>query len=388
MSARLAFVLHHIWHPNETFIRRQVEGLLPGAVAAVAQGILAGCKPDFPVLKLDPDPGSAGDFTLRLLRKLQLVSRCPSKLPLNRLQDWRIRSFFKKQRVVAVLGQFMDSSLRFLPLASRLGIPFYVHAHGYDISKSLRDPYWAVGYREYNDSAGVIVMSKSVKARLVAIGILGELVHVIPYGVDVPPQPPLHPMRCGIKVLAVGRMNAKKAPLLTLEAFRIAHRACPDLHLDFIGDGEMFLAASRFVQESHLAEAVSLLGLQDHAVVRRKMKEADMFVQHSIVDPATGDEEGLPVAILEAMASGLPVVSTRHAGIPEAVLDGKTGLLVEEGDVKSMAERIVELGADYAMRRKLGDAAWQRAKDYYTWERERESLLRVLKLGAGGRDSA
>ena len=66
------------------------------------------------------------------------------------------------------------------------------------------------------------------------------------------------------------------------------------------------------------------------------MKKAHIFLQHSVTCPITGDEEGVPVAILEAMASGLPVVSTFHAGIPEAVVDGKTGFLVSED---AMGER-------------------------------------------------
>ena len=62
------------------------------------------------------------------------------------------------------------------------------------------------------------------------------------------------------------------------------------------------------------------------------MEAADVLIQHSVVDPATGDEEGLPVAILEGMGCGLPVVATRHAGIPESVVEGETGMLVDEGD--------------------------------------------------------
>jgi glycosyltransferase involved in cell wall biosynthesis len=98
------------------------------------------------------------------------------------------------------------------------------------------------------------------------------------------------------------------------------------------------------------------------------------------VDPVSGDSEGLPVSIIEAMAHGLPVVSTRHAGIPEAVVHGETGLLVEEGDLSAMAEAILRLAHDAALRDKMGLAAHERARAHFTWQLERDRLREVLGL--------
>src|SRR5207247_4061449 len=126
-------------------------------------------------------------------------------------------------------------------------------------------------------------------------------------------------------------------------------------------------------------------GGQPNEVVQRLMRDADIFVQHSITDPDTGDAEGLPVSILEAMAHGLPVVSTRHAGIPEAVSDGVSGYLVDEGDTAGMAERIVALIRSADLRHRMGDAGWRRAKEDFSWERERSALLRILGLEAVAR---
>jgi glycosyltransferase involved in cell wall biosynthesis len=112
----------------------------------------------------------------------------------------------------------------------------------------------------------------------------------------------------------------------------------------------------------------------------QEMKEADIFVQHSIIDPETGDEEGLPVAILEAMASSLPVVSTYHAGIPEAVNHDETGLLVEEGNSKKMAEYLVTLARDADLRNQMGQAAWQRAQLHFSWQLESKQLRQLMGL--------
>jgi glycosyltransferase involved in cell wall biosynthesis len=100
--------------------------------------------------------------------------------------------------------------------------------------------------------------------------------------------------------------------------------------------------------------------------VQQYLGETDIFIQHSRVDPATGDEERLPVAILEAMAHSLPVVSTHHAGIPGAVVDGVTGYLVPEGDSVGMAERIVELARNSKRRVQMGEAGWMRAKESFS----------------------
>jgi glycosyltransferase involved in cell wall biosynthesis len=67
------------------------------------------------------------------------------------------------------------------------------------------------------------------------------------------------------------------------------------------------------------------------------------------------------------MAQSLPVISTRHAGIPEAVLDGSTGYLVNEGDSAAMAERLITLVRNYDLRRQMGIAGWQRARERFTW---------------------
>jgi glycosyltransferase involved in cell wall biosynthesis len=110
------------------------------------------------------------------------------------------------------------------------------------------------------------------------------------------------------------------------------------------------------------------------------MQEADIFLQHSMTDFDSGDEEGLPVAILEAMADALPIVSTKHAGIPEAVEEGRTGFLVEEGDSTEMAQRIISLAKDPENRIQFGYSGWEKAKEQFSWERERKELCELMNL--------
>src|SRR5690606_38663847 len=101
------------------------------------------------------------------------------------------------------------------------------------------------------------------------------------------------------------------------------------------------------------------------------------FVQHSMTAP-DGDIEGMPVAILEAASSGLPVVSTYHAGIPEAVLHGQTGFLVEEVDVDGMAAYMVKLATDPLLARNLGLAARKHMEQDYTQQVQMNRICELI----------
>ena len=113
------------------------------------------------------------------------------------------------------------------------------------------------------------------------------------------------------------------------------------------------------------------------------MHHARAFVQHSVT-AADGDSEGTPVAILEAGAAGLPVVSTRHAGIPEVVVEGKTGLLVDEGRTDEMAQHMLTLANDPGLADELGRNAALHVRRHYTMTRSINRLAHVLEAAASG----
>jgi glycosyltransferase involved in cell wall biosynthesis len=261
-----------------------------------------------------------------------------------------------------------------------MGIPFVAHAHGADASSRLREPEWKRRYAVLEKATAIVTVSHAMKRALEAAGIGVGKIHVIPCGVNIaetPPAPrPHRPFSC----LAVGRMTGKKAPIHLLEAFRRALARMEGARLEFVGDGPLLSAVHEFVKVASLQDSVRLLGERSNDEVLRLMRDADAFVQHSLVDPLNGDAEGLPASILEAMADGLPVVSTLHAGIPEAVEDGVTGFLVPEGDIQGMADRFVDLARDPDLRRTMGQSGWSRVRRMFSWELEKEKLLDVLGL--------
>jgi colanic acid/amylovoran biosynthesis glycosyltransferase len=363
---------------SETFIGRHMTNLLPGQTAVIGRlRRPAGPPPDWvlegPILDLARGLSGGRELPWRAIRfALRRLGVRPEAVSATR--------FLRRYGVEVVLNEYLHTSPRWLPVAHRLGLRFVAHAHGVDASAHLREPAWPATRRALQSADAVIVVSEAMRERLVKGGIDSARLRVVPYGVDVPETPPSRPDRRAVTCLAVGRMVPKKGPVYLLESFARAVREAPQLRLELVGDGQLLPAVRQFVAEHDLGDRVTLHGSLPHAGVRRLMLGADVFLQHSLEDPETGDAEGLPVAILEAMASALPVVATRHEGIAEAIPDETVGLLVAERDTEEMAARIVELAADSQARTRIGDAAWRQARERFTWERERSDLLELLGL--------
>jgi colanic acid/amylovoran biosynthesis glycosyltransferase len=142
--------------------------------------------------------------------------------------------------------------------------------------------------------------------------------------------------------LTVGRLVEKKGLEYAVRAVALARRTCPNLRYEIIGDGPLRPALGELVDKLNLAPIVSLLGAADCDFVRRKMAATDLFMLPSVT-ANDGDQEGIPVSLMEAQACGLPVLSTRHSGIPELVADGESGFLVAERDVEALASRLTYL---------------------------------------------
>jgi glycosyltransferase involved in cell wall biosynthesis len=359
VTARLAVCVPVVGLASETFIRRHVEQLLPSRTVVIARRPAPGGEASW----------STGAPTLWLDPLLDEWGGEPERAAVD--------GFLREHGVTTVLMEYLDIWLPFLSTFAGLGLTRVAHAHGYDVSSRLRDEHWRAAYRDYRDVDAVVAPSQHSRARLLDIGLSPDLVRVVPCGVDVPTAT-TRPARAGVDVLAAGRLVAKKNPLATIEACDRAARAGADIALTVIGDGPLMPAVRQAAGRA--AVPVQLLGARPASEVLAAMASADVFCQHSVVDPRTGDEEGLPVAILEAMAHALPVVSTRHAGIPDAVIDGETGLLVDEGDVDAMAAGLVALARDPALRRRLGAAGRARVQARFTWARERDALRRLLAV--------
>lgn len=367
--------------PSETFIRDHARIIAPGETILLCQDPSGTGAFDCPVLS-GLDLGAAADAPAApVLAAVRRHWRRYLHPVLPACDRERAAAFLKAHRPAALMAEYGMTGAMLAGPACAAGVPLYVHFHGFDASVVPRLPLWTRRYRTlFAAAAGVIGPSGFIAGKLIGLGCPAEKVHVVPCGIDPGRFAPTG--RLPGRLVAVGRLVRKKAPHLTIEAFaRVAGRF-PEARLDIVGAGPLERLCRRRIEALGLTGRVHLHGRQSHEFVADLMGKASVFVQHSVTS-ALGDVEGMPVSVLEAMASALPVVATRHSGIAEAVLDGATGRLVPERDVDGMAAAMAELLGDPDRAAGMGAAGRARVLEHYTQARSRESLQTIMGLSSG-----
>jgi colanic acid/amylovoran biosynthesis glycosyltransferase len=171
----------------------------------------------------------------------------------------------------------------------------------------------------------------------------------------------------GNKLLFVGRLAAAKGLPILLDAIA----KLDDATLDIAGDGPDRLMLVEQARRLGISERVRFLGYQSQAQVRDLLKESDIFVLTSFA-------EGVPVVLMEAMAAGVPVITTRIAGIPELVQDGESGLLIPPGDAGATAAAIRQLADDPSLRTRLAAAGRKKVEQEFDVEAEAHRFAGIL----------
>jgi glycosyltransferase involved in cell wall biosynthesis len=193
---------------------------------------------------------------------------------------------------------------------------------------------------------------------------------IIPMGVDIARfrpagRPPV--AEGGPRILSVGRLAAKKGLHHLIDALATLAPGMPGLQLTVVGDGPVRTALEEQAARCGLAGRIHFLGMVPNEDLPALFAAADLFVVPSIIDE-TGDREGLPVSILEAAASGVPVVASDVGGISDFVEDGVTGLLVPPGDATALARAIQRLAGDAALAGNVAVAARARVERGFSWD--------------------
>lgn len=377
----LAVVVPHSGGITETFIRRYCVEICPERTVLIHFYRGANKWQINGSTYLLPKATFGSEIVWKMFRGLQKI--CGIKgLFGDPYTSYSLALFLRRHKVTCVFSQYLIAGWNVHHVVKHLGLRHVIRGHGFDVSSLLDKPDICRQYRELSDADAIVVPSPFQVDRLRRIGLTKANVISVPYGVDIPNKlsirrEPSSGERPMIHVIAVGRMVGKKAPLATIQAFMLAGDSYPEMQFTFIGTGPLESSVRDYVKHHDLQGRILLVGAKSHGEVLQTMNEADIFIQHSITDPKTGDQEGAPVAILEAMARGLPVVSTLHSGIPYLVENGVTGLLTNERDVPAMAASIVQLARSAELRKAMGLAGRKRAETL-SWNHERETLLELL----------
>jgi len=181
-----------------------------------------------------------------------------------------------------------------------------------------------------------------------------------------------------LRFLSSCRLVGKKGLDDALRALAEADSKLPDWRYDILGDGPQRDGLESLATSLSIADKVAFHGSVDEATVRNFLSSADIFLAPSKTD-ASGDREGLPVAILEASAAGVPVISTSHEGIPEGVENRVSGILVHEGDIHALADAITSLSANPALRSKMGLCGVQKIRREFDQKSLNLSLERLIR---------
>lgn len=272
-------------------------------------------------------------------------------------------------------------------LAAGLGIPLVVIFHAFDLYRKVFPP---DSYRTLWETPGkAIAISELGRQTLVEkFGCPADRVELIHCGVDVEQFAtgfrPRTPRPDGaVRLITVSRLKEKKGIDVLLEALRSVREHNAGVTLTICGDGPLRRRLERLAAALGLRNAVSFLGGVPYDRIPALLGEHDVFVLASRT-ARNGDMEGLPISLLEAQASGMPLVSTRHSGIPEAVAPESRRYLAAENDPVELAQAIGKVIAEQDRWPAIAIAGRDHVTSRFGVGLERDSFLRVLDGITGG----
>lgn len=332
------------------------------------------------------DGGAYGD----VLRKanVPVVERRVSGWTRRMRAAIALRRFVRSQHVDVVHAHMSDSVILAAAMLIGTGVPLVVTHHsnrllpragriGHAVRRVLLR--WAARRAVVN-----VAVTQNVADRLEQeLDLRKDRVTCIANGVAVPPSDKASEARLARlerrerprwpRIVALGRLAPVKRQDIAIEALRHARKTLPDANLVIAGDGPLMQEFMRLAEHLELESCVTLAGPTDD--VPGLLRSADLFV-------STSSYEGLPVAVLEAMSWGLPVIVTDVPGHNDVVRDGVDGLLVPFDDPVALADRIVSIAGSVREADALGQAARQRVSDEYSAARMAENYTRLYIAAA------
>lgn len=268
-----------------------------------------------------------------------------------------IRRTFRRDDIKLIHARFGYAGVHLMEVKRQLRIPMITSFHGYDLplKRNRSNVYHQKLSLLFKVGNLFTVPSRHMKRKLIRWGCPRYKINIMYSGIDLNKftYTEREPKREDITIIAVGRLHSKKGFPYLLRAFKKVLKQWPSSQLIIVGEGGEHRKLERLISTLKLNEHVRLEGLISHSQMSKLLNQADIFCLPSITTK-DGNQEGIPNAIKEAMATGLPILSTHHAGIPELITNEWEGFLVPEKDVEMLAEKMKVLIEDPQLRIQMG----------------------------------
>ena len=314
---------------------------------------------------------------IRQLLTINLLGLINSKL---NIIEYMLAKSLKRNKINVVLAEYGYTAASVVNVCKYAKIPLVAHFHGRDSSiYNLLEEY-KDKYKQLFNYCKFVVVSHAMERKLVSLGCPQEKIVYAPCVPDFAFYQ-IRPRFAKRQFFSIGRFVDKKAPYATLLAFRKVLENHKDAKLIMAGDGPLLPTCRNLAHILGLEGSVFFPGILKQKDTMVYLEESLAFVQHSII-AADGDMEGTPVAVMEASAAGLPVISTRHAGIPEIIVDGETGLLCDELDADSMAENMMKIIDDEKLAVDMGRRGKERMCRTFSKEWQIQTLTDTINKAA------
>jgi colanic acid/amylovoran biosynthesis glycosyltransferase len=253
--------------------------------------------------------------------------------------------------------------------------------HGYDISNYLGQKEQQVYAHLFAVGDMFLPISERWKQELIRLGCPEDRTVVHRMGVDINKFlfSPRRPRADGrVRLLTIARLVEKKGVRYGIEAVAHTLKDYPGLEYQIVGDGPLRNDLETLLRTLNVNSAIKLLGWKQQDEVVKLIAEADIFLAPSVT-AQDGDQEGIPVVLMEALAQGVPVLSTQHSGIPELVQEGQAGFLVPERDSAALAEKLVYLLQQPHRWAEMGQKGREWVENYYDIHKLNDQLVALYQ---------
>lgn len=327
---------------------------------------------DWPVKRLEVVKRSPWRFLARGREK-----KSGTPWPISAGEVGRIRRLLADQQLLHVF--FGNVAVHMLPLLRKSPVPVVISFHGSDVAGSMASPGYEKAVREmFELAAAVPCRSEQLAERVAQLGCPREKLRIMRTIVpEVRFQLRKAPADGAWRIAQAARLVPKKGLLTALQAFATFSEKYPQATFTIAGEGPLEGQLRERAEQLGLTNRVNFTGFLPQIALQALYETSHIFLHPS--ETANGDVEGIPNAMLEAMASGLPVVATHHGGIPEVIQDGVNGLLCAERDARALADALLDLAEDPSLYFRLSEQAAASVRAQFSAEQQIAAIEEIYR---------